>query len=1355
MTAIVYVDGSQESFTYDAVGNVLSSTNRRGQTVTYTYNAAGQVTSKKYDTTPGVTDLVYHYDAAGNLIQAIDASGSMQMTYDPNTDWLTRIEYPSGQFFAFQYDTLGRRTQRADQDGNVVNYQYDAAGRLDRMTDGADVLIVDYDYDAAGRLSLKTLGNGVYTTYEYDSAGNILHLINYQPDSTVLSRYDYEYDVSGRRIAMTTLEGTFQYGYDALGQLIAVRHPDDRVVTYEYDAVGNRRQVIDGSEAIAYTSNALNQYLLVGDVLYEYDLDGNLISKTEDGVTTTYRYDIENRLIEVETPTDIWTYHYDAFGNRSTATHNGQVVQYIVDPTGLGNVAAEYDADGNLIARYDHGYGLLSRVDVTGDSAFYTFQAIGHTSELTGADGAVLNTYAYDPWGVSLGKAETVPNPFQFVGEYGVMNEGNGLEFMRARFFDATIGRFTQEDPIGISGGINLYNYVRNAPSRKIDPSGHGRGRFGDFIDGIGEGRRARDRIFDGIHDHDDDAVRRGIEDLDDANRKIADNAPGAAIELPLKFPTIPGDPRKLGTAIELLRTLRELLGWDPFDPQKRIVSFARSYDPNDKLAPGGHGNAGFIQSDSTLDYTIRFENMADATAPAREVIVTDTLDVNLDLDTFELTEIAFADYVIGIPPGLDQYEDWVPATVGGQEILVEVEVGLDHETRVLTLALRSLDPVTGWFPEDPFVGLLYPNDETGRGEGHISFLVRPLADLPSGTEITNWARIYFDYNDPIDTPLVRNTLDAGPPTSWVQPLAAVVNPPEFLVTWDGADDAGGSGIARYDIYVSSEGGPFTRWLENVTDTSALFSGQPGSTYAFYSVATDNVGHRELAPPDPEATTYVNIPPTIGVLSADPVTVVAGSELTLKVTAVNDPDGEIQGVTFYRDTNGDGVWDPDDEVLEGTLQVSGEQWTLTGVSTDGWDLSTHTLFARAQDNHDGWSEAVATVVVVAQMGGARIEMRIVTEPSETDAKGEAMSLPESAEWVHAWQSFWVEFWVSMDETTMLGVAGAVVDLQYNNEYMTAQHIEYGTAFTEDRTGMIDDAAGQVTAIGGRTERTDAGRSGYVLLARVRFASTGDDQVPVDAAGRQIGPYDMQIALTGGHAALVHPGLVIPALGEPPATELWAVMYDIDGNHRIDFGELSFFAAAFGRTVDAAAEPPYVWWADFDKSGRVDFGDLAFFAPNFNKTRTAVQSGAQTLIFPPGFPGAWRNGHGEPTGEGEAAGGSEGFEPPARVAGIPLGFDRSQVSQAPWWNVVFGIEVTQAFVHEERQSLVPDPAAWLTGRGRELPNTRPLRDTSPPETPVEHQPLRFDGYDPLEDLLPLLADRPTELTDLDAYFAAMA
>src|SRR5205814_1683962 len=157
-----------------------------------------------------------------------------------------------------------------------------------------------------------------------------------------------------------------------------------------------------------------------------------------------------------------WIYTYDAFGNRIATTHNGQTTRYVIDPTGLGNVAAEYDGSGSLTARCEHGFGLLARNDAANNSAWYTFSAIGHTSELTDSAAAVANAYAYDPFGLSLGKTETIPNPFEFVGEFGVINDGNGLSFMRARRYNPTIGRFVQPDPIGLVGGFNLYNYGEN-----------------------------------------------------------------------------------------------------------------------------------------------------------------------------------------------------------------------------------------------------------------------------------------------------------------------------------------------------------------------------------------------------------------------------------------------------------------------------------------------------------------------------------------------------------------------------------------------------------------------------------------------------------------------------------------------------------------------------------------------------------------------------------------------------------------------------------------------------------------------------------------------------------------------------
>src|SRR5207247_2306579 len=133
----------------------------------------------------------------------------------------------------------------------------------------------------------------------------------------------------------------------------------------------------------------------------------------------------------------------------------------------------------------------------------------------------------------------------------------------------------------------------------------------------------------------------------------------------------------------------------------------------------------------------IRFENKSDATAPAREVVVTDTLDANLDLSTFQWTEITFANQTISVPYGLNHYETTVDVNANGTAILAEVEALLDFATRTLTLTLSAIDPLTGWFPEDPLVGLLYPNDDTGRGEGSISYVVLPRSDSPTGTVIT------------------------------------------------------------------------------------------------------------------------------------------------------------------------------------------------------------------------------------------------------------------------------------------------------------------------------------------------------------------------------------------------------------------------------------------------------------------------------------------------------------------------------------------------------------------------------------------------------------------------------------------
>ncbi|MEG4344248.1 RHS repeat-associated core domain-containing protein [Microcoleus sp. A003_D6] len=464
---VAYTNESiKEQFNYDPQGNLVKYVNRRGQGIEYTYDDRERLIKQ---TNPDGSQINFTYDQRDNLISATDAKGTISQEFD-SADRLTKITYPNGQFLQYTYDAGGRRTRMVDRDGFAVNYAYDSVGRLAGLIDSNGQKTVSYTYDNLGRLSREDNGNGTYTTYGYDAAGQLLNIVNYAPNASVNSRFDYTYDQLGRRTSMTTLEGTSKYGYDANGQLISVTLPDNRTIQYQYDAAGNRTAVTDNGVATSYETNSLNQYTAVGKGNYTYDADGNLISKTEGGKTSTYTYDVENRLVGVVTPDGIWSYEYDAFGNRIASTHNGQRTEYLLDPSGLGDVVGEY-SNGNLTARYTHGLGLENRVDATNTTAYYDFDAIGSTAGLTGGNGSYVNRYSYLPFGEDLNKIEAVSNPFEFVGQFGVIDEGNGLDFMRRRYYDSETGKFLSVDPI-LQPGSNTYSYANNNSAQFIDPLG-------------------------------------------------------------------------------------------------------------------------------------------------------------------------------------------------------------------------------------------------------------------------------------------------------------------------------------------------------------------------------------------------------------------------------------------------------------------------------------------------------------------------------------------------------------------------------------------------------------------------------------------------------------------------------------------------------------------------------------------------------------------------------------------------------------------------------------------------------------------------------------------------------------------
>jgi RHS repeat-associated protein len=467
LNKITYADGSFQQFSVDGTGNVTNTINRRGNTIQFTYDTSGLLTKKLYADGSSIT---YDYDTKGNLIGVTDASGTIAMQYD-TANQLIKITYPTGHSLTYTYNTVGQRTQLVSSDGYTTNYAYDTVGRLKTLTDTTAQTIISYDYDGVGRLTKETNGNGTYTTYEYDQQSQLTQLINYKADNTVNSSFEYTYDKLGRRTSMTTLDGKFTYGYDAIGQLTSVVTPTNRTINYQYDAAGNRTTVNDSGVTTNYSNNNLNEYTSVGNVAYIYDSDGNLISKTEGGQTSTYAYDSENHLTKVVSTAGTWEYQYDGLGNRIATIKDGQRTDYLIDPTGLGDVIGEYNSS-TLVANYTHGIGLVSRVNGS-NTNYYDADALGSTVGLTTNDGSYVNRYSYLPFGEDLTKLEGIANPFEYVGQWGVMEEGNGLDFMRSRFYEPNLGRFTTVDPLGINAGdTNFYRYVFNNPTQNNDPSG-------------------------------------------------------------------------------------------------------------------------------------------------------------------------------------------------------------------------------------------------------------------------------------------------------------------------------------------------------------------------------------------------------------------------------------------------------------------------------------------------------------------------------------------------------------------------------------------------------------------------------------------------------------------------------------------------------------------------------------------------------------------------------------------------------------------------------------------------------------------------------------------------------------------
>ncbi len=290
--------------------------------------------------------------------------------------------------------------------------------------------------------------------------------------------------------------------------------------------------------------------------------------------------------------------------------------------------------------------------------------------------------------------------------------------------------------------------------------------------------------------------------------------------------------------------------------PKDKEIQIVTSWDPNEIVGPVGFNDARYNHDYIRYPYQIYFENLSTATAPAQEVFVYDTLDRNkFDLSTFELGNISFSNTMVYVPAGLKEYStdiDMRPA----KNIILRINAWLDQDAGVANWVFASFDPATMDLTEDPFGGFLPPNVNSPEGEGYVSFSIDLVPNQPHNSRIPNKATIVFDLNQPIVTNTWVNSIDRLPPVSSVNPLPAQNNGLSVEVSWGGSD--ANSGLDNFSIYYSKNGAAPQLWILETKKLSAIFEGEVGSTYRFYSLASDMLGNSEVFNGIYQATTTLN-----------------------------------------------------------------------------------------------------------------------------------------------------------------------------------------------------------------------------------------------------------------------------------------------------------------------------------------------------------------------------------------------------------------------------------------------------------------------------------------------------------------
>lgn len=464
----------QTHFTYDPNSNLLTLSDPKSQVTTYTYNSMDRLATRE---DPLLNTETFTYDNHGNVATVTDRKS---------------------QVTTYTYDALNRRTKATFQDGTSTNYTYDAGNRITqvqekdasnmvtatitRAYDGLDRLTqevtaqgqIDYTYDNASRRTSMTVAGQTQVTYTYDNANRLTH-VQQGADTVTMG-----YDIAGRRTSLTLPNtNSLAYAYNAASELTSVTYKQGTTtlgdLTYTYEAAGNRIKTggtfarTNLPPALASASyNANNQQTAFGTTTETYDLNGNLATVTDASGTTTYTWNARNQLTNISGPSLTASFTYDSFGRRTGKTINATTTNFFYD--GLNPVQEKNGA--TVTANLLTGLAIdefFTRTDGVGIRSLLS-DALGSTVALGDGTGTLQTQYTYEPFGMTTQTGAASTSSYKYTGRE---DDGTGLYYYRARYYQPRFQRFLAEDPLGFGGrDFNVYAYVQNNPNRFIDPLG-------------------------------------------------------------------------------------------------------------------------------------------------------------------------------------------------------------------------------------------------------------------------------------------------------------------------------------------------------------------------------------------------------------------------------------------------------------------------------------------------------------------------------------------------------------------------------------------------------------------------------------------------------------------------------------------------------------------------------------------------------------------------------------------------------------------------------------------------------------------------------------------------------------------